>query len=223
MNIMAVAFDYDRTLTDESLEISESTAAALRRLRKAGIKTIVVSGRILEFLNGINEKYGIADAIVAENGAVVYFPETGEKMVLGKENAEWIKRAFVRQQGFFVREAIVATTIEHLEEARNLLEKAGISGIAEIELNRKDVMIMPKGVSKESGLSQALCILGIQKENAACIGDAENDIALFRTCAYRAAVANAVELLKEQADFICSKPYGDGVVEFVEKILRDKE
>jgi hydroxymethylpyrimidine pyrophosphatase-like HAD family hydrolase len=80
-------------------------------------------------------------------------------------------------------------------------------------------MIMPKGINKESGLLEALRLLGIRKENAACIGDAENDLALFRACGYRAAVANAVGLLKEKANFICSKQYGEGVEDFVELVL----
>lgn len=219
MKIRAVAFDYDRTLTDETLELSEKTAAAIRRLRKAGIKTLIVSGRVMEFLNAVNSRFDVADAIVAENGAILYFPEAGRKIIVGEGNSKKIIAAFKYQDGFFFGEAIAATTVEHLEEARNILKTNGGPDFADIELNRKDVMIMPKGVNKESGLAEALKIFGIKKENAACIGDAENDLALFRACGYRAAVANAVDDLKEKADFVCSKPYGDGVAEFADSIL----
>jgi len=158
---------------------------------------------------------------VAENGAVVCFPKTGGKTVLGKENSGRIKKAFGRQQGFFVREAIVATTVEHLEKARAVLDENGLSGISDIELNRRDVMIMPKGVNKEKGLAEALRMMGIRRESAACIGDGENDLSLFRACGYRVAVANAVGVLKERADFICSKPYGEGVAEFIVRLCQE--
>lgn len=48
--ILAVGCDYDRTLTNNFLEISEEGVKSLKLARKHGITTIVVSGRTMDFL-----------------------------------------------------------------------------------------------------------------------------------------------------------------------------
>lgn len=213
MKIMAIALDYDRTITDENLQISEAALEAIRGIRRR-MKIVLVSGRHLDFLKAMNDKYRIADAVVAENGAVIYL--NGGKHILGAENGKKIKAAFQDQQGMFIREVIVATTTEYLDNVRRTIQQKNLSGIVDIEINRTDVMIMPKGVNKGLGLAEALRLMKIKPENTACIGDGENDLKLFSTCGFKVAVANAVDLLKEKADFVCSKPYGEGIKEFVE-------
>ncbi|RLE51873.1 MAG: phosphoglycolate phosphatase, partial [Candidatus Methanomethylicota archaeon] len=53
----------------------------------------------------------------------------------------------------------------------------------------------------------------------ACIGDGENDLSLFKVAGFKVAVANAVEQLKKQADYVCSLPDGEGIAEFVRKFI----
>jgi hydroxymethylpyrimidine pyrophosphatase-like HAD family hydrolase len=80
-------------------------------------------------------------------------------------------------------------------------------------------MIMPKGIDKGSGIVKAADIHGVNRENLACIGDAENDLKMFAIAGVKVAVANAVDALKDEADIVCSEPCGDGVQEFVRSLM----
>ncbi|RLG23351.1 hypothetical protein DRN77_04725 [Methanosarcinales archaeon] len=156
------------------------------------------------------------DVIIAENGAVIYDPANGTKILLG-EGLEELRSAFADADYVNVEEVIAATTIDHLEDVKAIIRRNDLS--VDIELNRNDVMIMPKGINKGSGVAKAAEINGIRREHLACIGDAENDLRMFAVAGIRVAVANAVEDLKNEADIICNEPYGDGVKEFVESLV----
>ncbi len=214
--IEAIASDYDRTLTDESLIISENAVISLKSARKDGIKVFLVSGRKLSFLERVNRGREFVDMIVAENGAIIYNPRDGRKILLG-DGLDELKAAFSDVDfPVDVEEVIVATTADHLEEVREIIERNNLS--VDIELNRDDVMIMPAGVNKCTGVIKAAEICGIDRRHLACIGDAENDLKLFAAAGTRVAVANAVQRLKDEADIVCSAPYGDGVSEFVRNV-----
>ena len=213
--IEAIVCDYDRTLTDESLVLSENAVTSLKSARKDGIKVFIASGRRLPFLVDVTAGRGFVDAIIAENGAVIYDPADGTKILLG-EGLEELKSAFAGVDFVAVEEVIVATTLPYLEDAKEIIRRNDLS--VDIELNRNDVMIMPKGVDKGSGIAKAAEIYGINRENLACIGDAENDLKMFGVAGVKVAVANAVDALKDEADIVCSEPYGDGVKEFVRSL-----
>ncbi len=213
--IEAIACDYDRTLTDESLVLSENAVASLKSAKDNGIKVFIASGRRLPFLVDVTAGRGFVDAIIAENGAVIYDPADGAKVLLG-EGLEELKSAFVGVDFVEVEEVIVATTLPYLEDVKEIIRRNGLS--VDIELNRNDVMIMPKGIDKGSGIAKAAEIYGINRENLACIGDAENDLKMFGVAGVKVAVANALDALKDEADIVCSEPYGDGVKEFVRSL-----
>jgi len=213
--IEAIVCDYDRTLTDESLVLSENAVISLKSAKDDGIKVFIASGRRLPFLEDVNGRHGFADVIIAENGAVIYDPADGTKVFLG-EGLEELKSAFVGVDFVEVEEVIVATTRPHLEDVKEIIRRNDLS--VDIELNRDDVMIMPKGVDKGSGIAKAAEIYGINRKNLACIGDAENDLAMFGVAGVKVAVANALDVLKDEADVVCSEPYGDGVKEFVRSL-----
>jgi hypothetical protein len=76
-------------------------------------------------------------------------------------------------------------------------------------------MVVPAGVSKGTGLFEALGDLGISRHNTVGIGDAENDHSLLEACELGVAVSNAVESLKAHADVVLKDPAGAGVLGFL--------
>src|SRR5262249_29211919 len=81
--------------------------------------------------------------------------------------------------------------------------------------NRGSQMLLPPGVSKGSGLFEALGDLGVSHHNAVGIGDAENDHSLLSCCEIGVAVGNAIESLKAEADLVLTETAGEGVVSFL--------
>ncbi|WP_242040654.1 HAD-IIB family hydrolase [Coleofasciculus sp. FACHB-1120] len=89
----------------------------------------------------------------------------------------------------------------------------------QVILNKDAVMVMPSGINKASGLSVALSELGLSPHNTVGVGDAENDRALLNLCECGVAVANALPMLKEVADFVTKGDRGAGVIELIDQML----
>lgn len=78
-------------------------------------------------------------------------------------------------------------------------------------------------ISRETDKGRALCglreYLGMEKNQIACIGDGQNDTAMFRESGRKFAVANAIPELKKMADRVVSSNEQDGVAEAIFKYL----
>ena len=71
-------------------------------------------------------------------------------------------------------------------------------------------------------LEKLLDEIGLSPENAAYIGDDLPDLPLIRHVGFGVAVANAVDEVKQYADYITTRPGGKGAVrEVIEHILKD--
>ena len=108
-------------------------------------------------------------------------------------------------------DVIVAAKVEHREEIARALQELGLDH--QLIVNRSELMVVPAGVTKATGVDAALAEFGISSHSAIAVGDAENDHALLMVCEVGVAVANAVEPLKRHADVVTSLPDGDGVIE----------
>jgi hypothetical protein len=82
-------------------------------------------------------------------------------------------------------------------------------------------MCLPPGVNKASGLAAALGDLKLSPHNVVAVGDAENDQALLSACGCSVAVANAIEAVKDHADFCTAAARGAGVAELIDRWLDD--
>ena len=71
----ALASDYDGTLATHGA-MDAATVAALHRLRAGGRKLLLVTGRRLDDLFSVCREIDLFDRVVAENGAVLYDPQT---------------------------------------------------------------------------------------------------------------------------------------------------
>ncbi len=81
MRYFALATDYDGTLAYAGV-VGESTTEALKALRKSDRFLVMVTGRLLEDLQRVFPSVDLFDAIVAENGAVLYDPAKKEQVIL---------------------------------------------------------------------------------------------------------------------------------------------
>jgi phosphoglycolate phosphatase (TIGR01487 family) len=219
VKINTIACDYDRTLTDEKLKVSKKAVQILKtaKMRKK-VKIIIVSGRMLGFLIKMNEHFQVADALVAENGAVIFLPNVDTKLVLKERSGQRLRDAFkLLDIPLEIGDVIVSTKRTYETTILKIINEAKLN--VNIEYNRDSLMILPPGIDKGKGVLRALLLLGVPKGGLACIGDAENDVALFRIADVSVAVANAVNSLKKQADIICDSSHGEGVVEFVKSYV----
>src|SRR5262245_33201240 len=161
------------------------------------------------------------DAVVAENGALVYFPERREQRMLGDPPEPALVEA-LRRRGvpFDMGEAILATDAPFAEAALAAIQETGVDRT--LVFNKSALMLLPGGVTKATGLGVALGALELSPHNMVGIGDAENDHAFLAMSECAVAVADAVPALRERADYVTHAPSAAGVVEFIEEhLLRD--
>src|SRR5579872_3593920 len=81
MRYIALATDYDGTLAHDG-KVSAETVKALERLRQSGRKLLLVTGRELPDLENIFPQLDLFDRVVAENGALVYDPQSKQSRTL---------------------------------------------------------------------------------------------------------------------------------------------
>jgi HAD superfamily hydrolase (TIGR01484 family) len=220
MRYHALACDYDGTLAHHG-QASEETLAALERLRGSGRRLILVTGRILDDLQRVFSRLEIFDLVVAEDGALVYNPETREEKLLGEPpNENFVRRLEERGVGpISVGRSIVATWEPHEAAALEAIRDLGLE--LHVIFNKGAVMILPSGVNKATGLKAALEELDLSPHNVVGVGDAENDHAFLSLCECAVAVANALPSVKEKADLVTRGDHGAGVIELCDALLRD--
>jgi HAD superfamily hydrolase (TIGR01484 family) len=218
MRYHALACDYDGTLASHGT-VHPNTLEALERLRRSGRKLILVTGRELGDLLQVFPGAELFDRIVAENGALIYRPETREEKVLGEPPPEKFIE-YLREKNvtpLSVGRSIVATWEPNQNAVLEAIKALGLEW--HVIFNKGAVMVLPSGINKATGLSAALAELKLSPHNAAAVGDAENDHAFLNLCECSAAVADAIPLLRERADFAPSQRNGAGVVELIDAMI----
>jgi hydroxymethylpyrimidine pyrophosphatase-like HAD family hydrolase len=219
MRYLALACDYDGTLAYEG-KVSAKTVAALERLLASGRKLILVTGRELDDLLRVFPRAELCDWIVAENGCLLYQPSKQETTLLcdAPPVTQFIDALRARKvEPLSLGKGILATRVPHETTVLEVIRELGLE--LQVIFNKGAVMILPAGMNKATGLSAALERAGLSPHNVVGIGDAENDHAFLSLCECGVAVANALALVKEQADFVTLNEDGRGVAELIDELV----
>lgn len=218
MHYRTIATDYDGTLASDGL-VDDATWAAIAAFRQRGGKVLLVTGREFQDLRQVCPQLGRFDAVIAENGGVAYWPTTDTIVSQGRPpSGEFIER--LRRAGvdtIHQGRVIVATWQPHGDLVKNLIAEMQLD--YQVILNKRAVMVLPKGVDKASTLKYVLSELQIAPHQTIGIGDAENDLALLQCSGLGVAVANALSALKDAADYVTKGDRGRGVQEVIQKLL----
>jgi phosphoglycolate phosphatase-like HAD superfamily hydrolase len=196
----ALACDYDGTLAFAN-RIGPEALAALERARQAGLRLILVTGRTFFDLTRVCERLDLFDGVVAENGAVLYFPRAG---LLRDQAPPPPPRllAELDHRGIFYQagRVIVATSRADEGGVREGLAATGVS--RDLVYNRNALMLLPHGVTKGTGVRHVIRELALSPHDVLALGDAENDLELFEACGFTGCPADAVPIVREHADWI---------------------
>jgi len=218
MRYLALATDYDGTLASHGA-VEPETIEALRRLAAMGRKLILVTGRRVDDLIRVFPEVAIFDRVVAENGPLVYRPQSRETRVLAKPPPAAFVEELQRRgvQPLTAGQVFVATEQPNEGLVLDVIAELGLD--LQVILNKGSVMVLPASVDKATGLSAALEELGISPDDVVGIGDAENDESFLAMCGLGVAVANALDSLKARADQVTRGESGEGVRELIEWLI----
>ena len=220
MRLSVLALDYDGTIAHGD-RLDPSVLDAIAAARTRGITVVLVTGRIPSEPRRVSGGLHFVDAVVAENGGVVHFPDSGHVSVL----APLVPKAFIallEQHGipFQVGQSLIDADAN---DAMRLL-----AGIHELELplvlifNRGRVMVLPQGVSKATGLQTALDMLRASPRNALAVGDGENDHELLRPAEVGVAVEWGSASLQAAADLVISGSGPADVARFISRAVEER-
>jgi hydroxymethylpyrimidine pyrophosphatase-like HAD family hydrolase/energy-coupling factor transporter ATP-binding protein EcfA2 len=218
MRYLVLVTDYDGTIATGG-KVDESTLSALERLRMSGRRAILLTGRQLDDLLQAFPRLALFDYVVAENGAVLYDPRTGEQTLLGKPPpAQFVQRLReLTGNSIGVGKVIVDTRLPHHTAVLQAIQEMGLE--LQIIFNKDAVMVLPAGVNKASGMDHALRKLGLSPHEAVGIGDAQNDHSFLERCECPVAVANAVPAIRKLAAFTTVGEAGQGATEVIDELI----
>ncbi|MBS3109772.1 glycosyltransferase [Candidatus Woesearchaeota archaeon] len=213
-DVQGLVTDLDRTLADVPGRVGNDVIKALKGLRKP---LILSTGRPKKFAIDFYKRYPIFDAVVSENGAVIYMSED-DRMITITNKFVATAMGRIKHEGIKARFGSVITSVNVRDSSR--LEKAlkPIRKHLKLVRNVDEIMVLPKNVDKATGSKIALDLLKLDPGKVIIIGDAENDVELFNLPGYRVAVANAHAKLKMVADHVTKKPASRGIIEIINQL-----
>lgn len=217
MKTSVLALDYDGTIaTDRGIDrdVRDAIAAA----RTSGITVLLVTGRILSELRRVAGDLHFVDGVVAENGAVVHFPDSDHTSVLAPRVAERLVRGLETDRiPFQAGDCLIDANAADGHRLLAVIRQLEVPYV--LVFNRERVMVLPQGVSKATGLQAALEMLRLSPRNAVAIGDAENDHELLRLAELGAAVGWGSGVLQAAADAVVPGEHPRDIAHYIRSIL----
>ncbi len=221
MRYLAVASDFDGTLAQDG-HVEQEVLDIVRQVRASGRRFLLVTGRELPELRATFPEVKECDVVVAENGALLYWPDTGEEVALGKPPNEQFMTEVVRRgvESYSVGRVIFATWRPQEVVIEQIIDELDLD--YEVIFNKRAVMVLPRGVNKLTGLDAALRLLDIPPKKVIGLGDAENDLLFLKHCGYSVAVANALPHVKSACTHVTEADHGQGAMEVLSRLLADE-
>lgn len=217
MKLCVFALDYDGTIAQNDRP-DASVLDAIADARVRGIKVLLVTGRILAELRRVTgADLRFVDAVVAENGAVAHFPETGHTTTLGPPvPPALVARLSESGISFQAGECLIDADATSASRMLDIIHNLQLPIV--LLFNRSRVMALPQGVSKATGLAAVLTMLRASPRNTVAVGDAENDHELLRFAEIGAAVEWGTPSLQAAADLVVTGRGPSAVGDFITRI-----
>ncbi len=213
-----LAFDYDGTLASGG-RMGAHVARALGAARQGGYRLVLVSGRTWSDLQQVCAHLDLFEVVVAENGAVLCtVDEAALHDLAPPPPAPFLDVLASARLDFGTGRIILGISSSDAPTAQCLVAEYGLDW--RIIRNKDAAMLVPAGIDKGTGLTQALQHLAVSPRQVIAFGDAENDEPMLGVAGLGVATGNALAQIKAKADEVLKKDNGAGIAEFVyEKLL----
>lgn len=248
MDYRAIIVDFDRTLLHTDKSISEYTVKVLLDLQKSGIRLFAATARperaITEYCKMIP-----FDAVTTLNGARTIAKKNDYENPINPDSAEEILRQLEGIAGMIISletgnglyantdipiwEPMVTDHIRKLPQQEKIYKiLASHPGIPANQINvnlpndtyasvadQKLIQIMSSSATKWSGIQKMLEAYEITPDQAIYFGDDIDDVEPIRRCGCGVAVSNALECVRDVADYITESNDKDGVARFLAELV----
>ena len=240
----AVIVDFDRTLLRTDKSISDHTRRVLRDWQESGATVFIASARPERAITEYCERIPF-DAVTTLNGARTITQDGVFDHPIRRDSAESILEQLHRAEGTVISveaedgpyantdipiwNPTVMADLRKLPEEKKIykilashpavpadgirinLPDDTYSSVAE----RKLLQIMSGSPTKWNGVLKMLESFGIGADRAIYFGDDNDDLEPIRRCGCGVAVSNALDCVREAADYIAKSNDEDGVALFL--------
>ncbi len=246
MHHKAIIFDLDGTAIPNARNgLPSDELVSTIQASKSRIKLCVATGRPITNAKPILDVLDLESPCVVSAGTQIVDPKTEEilwEAALDQQSVEEIlaickpyhyeilMRNELMGEGTRANERVADehTNVLYImgcaeADAELILEKLGevenitAAGVTSWSHEGIDIHVTDVNATKEHAIAKLLEILGIEKKNTIGVGDANNDVHLFKAVGHKVAMGNGTELLKSQADEICGSVEEDGLVKLIRK------
>ncbi|AFC99407.1 sucrose-phosphate phosphatase-like hydrolase, Archaeal [Methanocella conradii HZ254] len=221
--IKAVVADIDGTLTDMQRRISVEAIVAIRKLP---IPVVLASGNVICFMRAASKLIGASEAMIGENGGVVQVGYDSPPVVFAdieecRRAAALLQRRFPGLEQLDARYRLSELAFRRTVDANELRAALDMEYPSlEVVDTQFALHLKHKSVNKGTGLVNVASMMGFKPEEFAALGDSANDLPMFEAAGLGLAVGNAVPELKDVADYVAVKPYGEGAAEALRWLAR---
>ncbi len=223
--IRGIITDLDRTITDsppgEEFNVNDYDSELFEQLKELNIDLFLATGRSLHYVKKLYRAFPIWRGIIAENGAIIYFPRTKKTITT---TTSYMRKARRIIEGLNLPHTKIGRIItsNRVEDKKFVKKKLGklISHLDFIE-NVNDFLTLPRRVNKGVALRIVMQLLNIDINKTIVIGDGENDIDMFLNPGFKIALSNSTKKLKRLANQIINEPSTRGIRSVIRR-LREK-
>jgi len=130
----ALCLDLDGTVVDPNGSVRESTRAAIRALRDAGVRVMITTGRSVLGTEALIEELDLREPAVVFNGAGIWCPREGrllEEQILAERVVDPVME-YAAANGHFVCVMLAGT--KFVSPPEDALDEATIAGLGRLEV-----------------------------------------------------------------------------------------
>lgn len=91
--------------------------------------------------------------------------------------------------------------------------------VYELHPDGQSMEVYSREISKATGVQEVLKMLHLPVEQSYCFGDGPNDVEMFEMVGHPIAMGNALDMIKEKAEFVCPSVDEDGVAVKLEELF----
>lgn len=148
---------------------------------------------------------------IRETDYVRYHQSIGNrfKEPIDLDGTDWYKARF--QKVMFMDENKTGKIHNYQKEMENFKELYWVTTYSDAA-----VELGPKGCNKATGVKELAGLLGVSMDEIMACGDFSNDLEMIRVAGVGVAVNNAIDELKEAADYVAKGSFAYGVMEAIE-------
>ena len=216
---MVIGVDVDGTLFD-GVEVAHEAIAALRAARADGHTLVIVTGRRWEELGHVvPDVLPLTDRVICEEGGVLVNVGTSELTLLADPAEAHLIAALraARVPNLDIGHVVIGAPTTSLDVVTDVRDRVGSK--RRVITNKGSIALTPDGCDKGTGLRAAIADLHLEGLAIMAIGDASNDLAMFKIATIAVGVANSDDAVRASGVHMTTASFGSGVAEALRRHL----